>query len=224
MKKTIAAFGLIAAWFAAGAAHASDVGITADLGTTGMGFHVTVPVQSSLNARFGLNYLSYSYDGSTSDLDYKFKLNLNTFDALLDWFPMDNGFRISSGLVYNNNKITANAKPNQIGTYTINGNTYSAANAGQVDGKIDFRKIAPYVGIGWGNAVAKDKGWGFSSDLGVLFQGGARTSLNNSGCTADAATCARLASDVNAENVTLQDKVHNYKAYPVLRVGVSYRF
>ena len=39
----------------------------------------------------------------------------------------------------------------------------------QVDGRIDFKKFAPYVGLGWGNAVAPAKpGWGFTADLGVM--------------------------------------------------------
>ncbi|HJW54208.1 MAG TPA: hypothetical protein VJ577_02955 [Burkholderiaceae bacterium] len=60
---------------------------------------------------------------------YDCKLKLQSFDALLHWFPGDNQFRLSGGIVYNGNKIDAVGKPNASGSYTINGNTYSAANA-----------------------------------------------------------------------------------------------
>jgi len=33
-----------------------------------------------------------------------------------------------------------------------------------------------------------------------------------------------LANGVAAENAALQDKVNHFKYFPVLRVGVSYRF
>lgn len=183
-----------------------------------------MPLQPNLNARFGVNALSYSYDGSTSDVNYDFKLKLRTFDALLDYFPMAGAFRVSGGLVYNGNKLDATGRPNAGATYTINGNTYAAASAGVINGNIDFRNLAPYIGIGWGNAASAQKGWGFSSDLGVMFQGSPRTTLTNTGCTAGAVICSRLAADLARENASLADDVSSFKAYPVLRVGVSYRF
>ncbi|NMM28292.1 MAG: hypothetical protein HHJ12_13635 [Glaciimonas sp.] len=183
-----------------------------------------MPVQPQLNARVGLNYLDYSYSGATSSVDYDFKLKLTTVDALLDYYPTSSNFRLTGGLVYNGNKITANAKSNATGSYTLNNKIYDAASAGKIDGKIDFRKVAPYLGIGWGNAVAQDGGWGFTSDLGVMFQGSPDTSLTNSGCTALQAICTDLANSVAVENVSLADKASKFKAYPVLRVGLSYKF
>jgi len=223
MNKKIACASLFAGLSLAGIAHA-QVGVTGSLGTTGIGAHLSVPVMPQLNARFGVNALRYSYDGSTSDLDYDFKLKLRTFDALLDYYPQGTGFRLTGGVVFNGNKIDAIGRPTAGGTYTLNGRTYSAASAGVLDGRVDFRNIAPYLGIGWGNAVAKEKGWKFAADLGVMLQGSPRTSLANIGCTAPAAVCAQLAADVAAENLRLNDEADDFKAYPVLRFGASYSF
>ncbi|MGJ9419565.1 hypothetical protein ACHAC9_17655 [Massilia sp. CMS3.1] len=208
---------------AASTAQAREIATTVDLGTTGLGLHLSTPVAPNLNARVGLNFASYSYDGNTSDVEYDFKLKLATVDALLDYHPWGSAFRVSGGLVYNGNSIDANAKPNANGTYTINGRTYSSAMVGDLSGKIDFRKTAPYLGIGWGNAVAA-AGWGFGMDLGVAFQGSPKTSLASRGCTAPAPVCAQVANDVAAENAKLADEVKDFKLYPVIRVGVSYRF
>lgn len=206
-------------------AQAANLGLSGELGTTGVGIHLSVPLAQQLNARFGVNYFDYSFNSSTNDVNYDAKARLRTFDALLDWFPLDSGFRLSGGVVYNGNKIDATGKPKANGIYTINGNVYTASQAGQVDGRIDFKKFAPYVGLGWGNALAPAKaGWGFTADLGVMFQGNASTSVSSSGCNAPAAICSRLATDVAAENAQLSDKVHGYNLYPVLRVGVSYQF
>jgi hypothetical protein len=170
-----------------------------------------------------VNGLNYKYTGNTSNVDYDFKLKLRTVDALLDFYPTSSAFRLTGGLVYNGNRVDATGKPTGTGTYTINGNTYTAASAGSINGKIDFRKIAPYLGIGYGNPV-KAGGWGFSADLGVLFQGSPDTSLSNSGCTAGTAICTRLASDVASENGRLRDEVKDLRAYPVIRVGISRAF
>lgn len=223
MKKSLMAFGAAAGLLAAACVGATDVGVSADVGTTGFGLHASLPLQTNLNARIGVNAASYNYSGSTSDADYDLKLKLNTYDALLDWFPAANGFRVSGGLVYNNNRIDTVAKPKSGASYTFNGNTYTAAQAGKINGSFDFRKTAPYLGIGWGNAVAQDKGWGFSSDLGVLFQGTPNSTLTNSGCSAPV-NCAQLAADVAAEKIKLDDKISNFKFYPVVRFGVTYKF
>ncbi len=207
-----------------GSVHAANLGLSGEVGTTGVGVHLSVPLAQQLNARFGVNYFDYSFNSSTNDVNYDARAKLRTFDALLDWFPFDNGFRLSGGVIYNGNKIDATGKPKANGIYTINGNVYTAAQAGQVDGRIDFKKFAPYLGLGYGNAAAPNRGWGVTADLGVMFQGNASTSVSNSGCNATAALCARLATDVAAENAELSDKVHGYNLYPVVRIGVSYRF
>ncbi len=201
----------------------AQIGMTGTLGSTGVGAQLSLPIQPNLHARLGLNYINYSYNSSTNNVDYDLKLKLRTFEALLDFFPSDNALRLSAGLIYNGNKIDAVGVPSTKGTYTLNGTTYTAANAGTVVGRIDFRKAAPYLGIGWGNPL-QALGWGFSADLGVMFQGEAETTLRSTGCNAPDLLCARLATDIAAENRSLSDKVDDYKAFPVVRVGVSYRF
>jgi hypothetical protein len=201
------------------------VGVSAELGTTGIGVHATLPVFDSLNARIGVNAFNYSVNGSSSNVDYKFKLKLQTFDMLADYYPISNsGFRLTGGLVYNGTKIDATGKPNQSGTYTINGTTYSSSTAGNIDGKVSFRKLAPYLGLGWGNALAKDSNWSFTSDIGVIYQGNASTSLTNSNCTATASECSSLASNLAVENQKLSDKGDKLRFYPVIRVGLAYKF
>lgn len=214
---------ILVAFAASNAAHGADLAATVDLGSTGFGLHLTTPLAAQLNARVGLNYANYSSDGNTPDVQYDFKLKLATVDALLDYHPFGSAFRVSGGIIHNGNRIDVNARPNANGSYTINGRSYSAASVGQMKGDIEFRKVAPYLGIGWGNAV-QTAGWGFGMDLGVAFQGAPKTRLVSTGCAALAAVCTMIANDVAAENAKLAEEVKDLKLYPVLRVGVSYRF
>ena len=223
MKRNIVALAILGAFSIS--AQAADVGAAVSFGTTGIGAHLSVPVAEKINARFGVNAFDYSYDGSTSNVNYDFKLKMRTLDALLDYHPYSNGFRLSAGAIYNGNKITATGKPVGGATYTLNGRTYAAATVGQLNGDVDFRKVAPYLGLGWGNAAGNAKGgFAFAADLGVMFQGTPRTSLNNTGCQAATAICQQLATDVSAENLRLREEAKDFKAFPVVRVGVSYRF
>lgn len=220
VKKTLAMMAL-----AAGLANTAyaEVGLVGEVGTTGVGGHVVIPLRKNMNARLGMGYLTYSYSGSTRDMNYDLSMKARTYDALLDWYPREHSsFHVTGGLAYNGNKIDAQARPNSGGNYTVNGNSYSAAAAGKITGQVDFGKVAPYLGVGW--SKASEKGWSFSTDVGMLFQGSPHTSLSSSGCTAGAAACNQLATDVAKENARLSDEVSRFKVYPVLRVGVSYKF
>lgn len=210
----------------AGAAQA-QVGITADLGTTGAGFHLVVPMESNLNGRFGANYFQHDFNRTTNQVDYAIKGKLQTFDILFDWYVREGSpFRLTGGLVYNGNRFDATARTDQYGAYTLNGNSYSAADIGIVKGRIEYRKAAPYLGIGWGNALAANNAshWSFNADLGAFFQGNPNVTLGNWGCTSLAAICALVAKDVAAERLRLKDEVDGFKVYPVVRASVAYRF
>lgn len=224
MKKFVIAATCLTALTFQGAAQA-QVGVTASVSTIGFGLHASIPLKDAAwNARFGVNALSQSIEESTDDVNYDFKLKVAMVDALVDYFPMNGGFRVTGGIVYNGNKFEASGRPNGNGTYTFNDNTYPASSVGSVNADVTFNKVAPYLGIGWGNAVAADKGWGFSSDVGVVFQGKPKSALSNSGCTAGAAVCNRLATDIQAENRSLQAEMDDFKLLPVVRIGVSYKF
>ncbi|MGI4847052.1 MAG: hypothetical protein ACRYGK_02785 [Janthinobacterium lividum] len=224
MKTIIVACSLVAGLSIAGTVRA-EMALTPALGSTGASVHLTMPIEPNINARIGVNGFNYSHSASTRSVDYDFKLKFNTFDALVDWYPSDSLFRLSGGLAYNNTRIDAYGVSNTQNTYTLNGTVYNAASLGNLDGRADFRRIAPYLGIGWGNPFAVQKGWSFSGDLGVYFMGSASTSLTHSNCALPTvAQCTQLTNDVAAENANLNDKARDYKYYPVLRVGASYRF
>ncbi|MFL6672227.1 MAG: hypothetical protein ACJ8LG_02925 [Massilia sp.] len=216
----------LAAGLLAAAAAQAQVGITADVGTTGLGAHIVVPMESYLNGRFGLNYLKHDFNRSSGMVDYNLNGKLQTFDALVDWYPREgNSFRLTGGVVYNGSKFDVKANADKLGKFSINGVQYSAADVGVLKGKVDFRKAAPYLGIGWGNALAPAHGsWNFNADLGAFYQGKANVNLASIGCTTSQLVCTKLAEDVAAERLRLADEASSYKFYPVLRASVSYRF
>lgn len=224
MKTILFATAALAGALAASTASAAPA-VSAEVGTTGLGLHLTLPVSANLNSRIGFNAFNYDTSGNTDDAEYDAKLKLNTIDALLDYYPMaGSGMRLTGGLVYNNSKIDITARSNDSSTYTFNGNTYLASQVGEVDGRIDFRKVAPYLGFGWGNALGSKGGWSFTSDFGVMFQGSPNTSLTSRDCTLGAELCNRLVGDLEQENRELQDDADSFRFYPVIRVGISYRF
>jgi hypothetical protein len=215
----------LAAGLLAAASAQAQVGITADLGTTGAGAHLVVPMETYLNGRFGINYFKHDFHKKSGLVDYELKGKLQTVDILFDWYVVDNSkFHLTGGLVYNGTTMDAVGTADALGKFTLNGTTYSAADVGQLNGRIKFRKAAPYLGIGWGNPLAADGRWQFNGDLGVFYQGRPDVHLVSLGCTTSNTVCKAVATDVAAERLNLQEDASSYKFYPVLRASVSYRF
>ena len=224
MLRSSCAAALAAGLLLAATAHA-QIAVTADVGTTGVGAHLVVPMESNLNGRFGANYFKHSFSEKDGSVDYDLKAKLQTVDILFDYFPMAGSpFRVTAGALYNGNNVSAHAKPNADGTYKLNGIVYKAADVGTLTGGVDYRKAAPYLGIGWGNPLKSASAWSFTADVGAYFQGKPNTTLTSIGCTTSSLVCNTLVTDVNAEKTSFTNDIAKYKTYPVLRVGMAYRF
>ena len=216
---------LLSAALLLGIAPASQAG-TGDLalgikaGTLGIGGEVTVGLLPGLNARAGYNGFNYNGSATKDNIDYGYTLKLATVPLLLDLHPFPtSSFRLSGGIIVNNNKTDASGKPQ--GSYTIGGTTYTAAEVGSLTGKIEFNSTAPYLGIGWGNAVAKGSPIKISFDAGVMFQGTPKVSLTGNGSLASDPT---FKANVAKEEATIRDTTDNLKYYPVVALGVAYKF
>ena len=210
---------LLAALALPGMASAGDFGIEGHGSTLGFGGELDYAVNSYFTARVQFNRYNYSYSGTKQQIDYDFDLHLKSYAAMLDWHPFAGGFRVTGGYFSNKNQIDAVAVPQ--GSYTINGHTYTAAQVLTLYGTVGFKPDVPYLGIGWTTLGPTDTGLGFTFDLGALFQGTPQANLY---ATGPITTHAQFKQDLAAEQLKLQDDVNNYKTYPVISLGITYRF
>jgi hypothetical protein len=214
----------LATMLLAGNAAAEGFGLSANVSSLGLGLDLTKAFTPGINGRLGINTYKYDKSVTESGIDYNGSFKWQSAHLLADWYPYQGVFRTSIGLVYNNNKLSLSAKPSAGTTYTINGTTYTTTDIGSLNGEMTFNKSAPYLGIGWGNPVAQGKGWGFVADVGVLYQGAPKTTLNVN-CTATTpGLCSTLNGDVAAQNAKLTSDLNSFRWYPVLSVGASYQF
>ena len=188
-------------------------------GLLGAGLEVERSLTDKVSARVGINYFPYEYSGTEDDIDYNFELDLMTLGVFLDWHPFEGSFRLTGGLMYNNNSLDSTAK--SAATFDIGDQTYTGSDVGTLSGKIDFNEFVPYVGLGWNTAFGKDRHWGFICELGVIFQGSPKADLTATGPIAsDSAFMADLAKEEN----NLQDDLDNFEYYPNISFGICYRF
>ena len=198
---------------------AGGLAIGAKMGTLGPGIEVVGYLMSNLNLRVGGNYLPLSTDGSTDEVDYDIELSFANALATLDWHPFCNNFRISAGFALNNNELDMTGDVTE--NTTIGDKEYTAAEIGRLKGSATFDEYAPYLGIGFGNAVADDVDLTFSFDLGILFQGSADIKLQSNGT---ASGDPEFQANLRKEEQDAQDVADDFKIYPVISFGICYYF
>lgn len=208
---------------------AAQVALGAKAGTLGAGAELTVGLSRQLNTRLGLNAFDYSERREASDIEYDGEASLRTATALLDWHPGSGGFRLTGGIVYNGTEVTGSSLPPASGVYDLGGVPVPVSILGTLDAKADFDPVVPYAGLGWGNAVSEGKKLGFFVDLGVIFQGEADVELTPNipaGSPINTTPGARDALEIllSREERDLEDEAADYDLYPVVAIGLTYRF
>ena len=207
----------------------AQVALGAKASTLGGGVELTLGISPQLNARLGANAFTYSDRREASGIEYDADAELRTGTLLLDWHPGGRGFRLTGGLVYNDTTVEGRSLPPASGTYDIGGVPVPVELVGTLDATAEFDPIVPYAGIGWGNAVAPNKKVGFFVDLGVVFSGEADVTLNpripaNSPINTTPGARAALDILLRREEQDLEDDAADYDLYPVVAIGVTYRF
>lgn len=198
---------LVLALLAAGSAQAAGIGLRA--GTTGVGADVAWGIAPTLSARVGYSALKWNHDVDTDTVRYDGKLKLSNFNTLLDFSPLG-PFRITGGLVFNDNKYDVTGDAGAGGGSSISGTVKAGKSA------------APYLGIGYGNVSGL--GVNFYADLGIMFMGSPRASLSANCGSLVGASCTALQDQAAAEQARLEDELKRLKYYPVLNIGLTVGF
>jgi hypothetical protein len=211
------------------------VGVGFKTSTLGIGFDVATRLSTHANARVGFNTYSYGRDFTNNGIGYNGTLDLRSVNALLDLFPFGGGFHVSPGaLIYNGNQVTATGSVPAGQTFSLGGVTYRSNLTNPVGGtgKLELRKAAPMVMIGWGNLIPRNKHFSASFEVGAVFQGEPKTTLNLTGsaCDPTGLNCRNVATDptVQSNIQAQQDKINKdveiVKYYPVVSAGFGFRF
>ncbi|MGO9084365.1 MAG: hypothetical protein ACLQBK_03995 [Candidatus Sulfotelmatobacter sp.] len=205
----------------------------------GGGAEGAVRVSHRTNLRGGFNIFDYSRGFNKDGVAYNGQLSFKTVEAHYDIFPFAGAFHVSPGvLIYAATPITANASVPGNQTFSLGGTSYlsdpAPGTAVTGNGNIKFNQAAPMATIGWGNLIPRKSSKHFSVpvELGVAFQGSPKATLNLAGnvCNTDGTNCRTVASDstVQANVLSEQTKINNsmrfFKAYPIISVGLGYKF
>lgn len=219
MKHLVLGGVMTAAMLATGAAQAEmGLGLGVKAGTLGFGAEITKSFTETLNGRVGFNSYKFTTSGKEGDVDYDIDMKWQSTALLLDWHPGGGSFRLTAGYMLNGNKLEMKAKPAV--SYTVGDTTYSASDIADLSGTVDFSD-GPYIGLGWGNSARK--GFGFSFELGAVYQDAPNVKLVGN-CTAGSPVCDDFYTELAKEQQKAKDSLDSFKWYPQIAIGISYGF
>ena len=232
MKKIITiALLAVASSVSAKGNYEGGVKIGAIASTTGFGIEMTSPL--SKNWDFRLHVTDGNFDKVISiihphagsfpvDIQYDADLKMTNIGALLDWYPFGSIFRVTGGNFFT--KKTYNIS----GLLVINGNTigsnsYTSIETGSLTGFIETEDLfSPYFGIGLGKKADSDDGLDVSIDFGMMYTytGSPKVSLTADGLLASDPTFMK---DLAEEERIISSSKY-FKVYPVMSIGITYKF
>jgi hypothetical protein len=192
------------------------IGVGLSAGSLGLSGDVSVPLTTRIEARGQLNYWKLTLtDKAVSDVPYEVEAKWTSGALLLDLY-LAGPLRLTGGGVWNGNQLTMDADPTV--NVDMGDTTFTANDIGTISGKIDFRKVSPYVGIGFagrGNVS-------LALQLGVVLQGTPQVSYTaTTALTGSAKT--RFDQEVQDEIAQIEDALSFFKFYPHVSLGLAIR-
>ncbi len=226
----------------------STVGIAIKAGIGGAGFDVATPLARKFNLRGGASFFNFEHTFVSDGTNYDASIDLKTAMLAIDWFPFGGAFRLSPIVqLYNGNSMEANLSVPAGQEFSLgNQNSYSSASD-PVHGTANFylgdqggSQVAPGFTMGFGNMIPRRGHWSVPFEMGFVYIQTPQIVLNFQGVScntqADAATaipgpsCVNIATDptsqanMQQEQTDINNNLSGFRFFPVLSVGVSYKF
>jgi len=203
-----------------------NIGLKA--GTLGLGIDISKPINDFISVRFNANGFNYATTDDSryssvirSDKEY----HLDTKGLLVDFHLLQ--LRLTAGAYLNNNTITYLSKPEGNHAIVLNGVRYGTDNLEKIESTVGFNRIAPYLGVGWGNNGNREGwgGWNLTLDIGLMYHGDPTIDID---VQIKDTVSATIQNEIR-ENLVLEKKrqekdLSDFPFYPVVMVGINYSF
>tara|TARA_R100000908_G_scaffold65395_2_gene55600 strand:+ start:5269 stop:5892 length:624 start_codon:yes stop_codon:yes gene_type:complete len=185
-------------------------------GTAGVGGEFSKSITKKINARVSGTFFSYSANGvyeDEPDIAYDVSNNITSIGLVADYFPFTRGLKLSAGVFYHDFLIDGGATPTE--AYTIEDKTFQPEKLGSLSGKMEYEsKIVPYAGIGLGNPVARGSRLKLNLEIGAMYTNSPSFTMEGEGMIGPTAN----------QDQGFEDGMKDFKFYPVLNLGLSFRF
>lgn len=216
MKRQLLLLGVLAPF--ASPALAQDHAIGLKVGALGFGVEYSYSFTDRLAVRAGLNGSELGFDDEEGGIEYDFDVVWDSLTLGLDVHPMASPFRVSVGVMRNDNRLDAVSRPTQ--NVTVGDTTYTPAEIGTLIGRVGPDDTATYLSVGW-DWSRKNERFGMAFDIGVVDQGEVGVTLRGTGTLlGDPA----FQQDIAAETADLRESLDVPDVVPFATLGFQFRF
>ena len=202
------------------AAADGNFAVTGGNGTMGGAIEGQVKVNDLFQFRAGANYLTFDETIDVDQISYDGDLDFSGFGAFIDVHPFGGSFFVTGGAYAGDKSIDLLATSDV--SVEIGGLTFTPAEYGRLEGDVAFDNVAPFVGAGFDTTFQGDGNWGFHILAGAALFGSSDVTLEAVGGTLsnDPILQAELAREIQ----DIEDEIEDYELWPVVQIGLSYRF
>jgi hypothetical protein len=200
--------------------------------TLGMGVEFATPLAGRINLRSSFNLFAFNDPYSMDGLNYDARMHLQSSQTTLDWFV--GGFHISPGFLYFKNAMSAPVFVGPGKTFVLGTQTFLNSVDDPVTGSsyvIFPRTIAPLLLFGYGNLLPRHgEHLSLPVEVGVAYTGAAQINVDLNGTACVTNGCVNFSQNADAQkslkqeiNILNEDLKH-YPVFPIVSVGLAYRF
>ncbi len=213
-------------------ASSSPIGffVAPNIGTLGAGLEVGYQFNPRLKLRARSNWIAYDRDKRSNDVLYKVEAQNMNGGLMLDYHPWAGTFHFTAGLLISdlNAKADGSTYSPDGGYVTIGDDVYRANGNVVLRGKYAWNKAQPYIGVGWSTDGDGDRSWYVTADLGIAILGKGKFTSSYSGDVRDAqgnpVSPDRMHESLRREADDVLKICDRLTVYPVIQIGVGYRF
>jgi len=188
-----------------------------NIATNGFGLQFAQNINSSntLAVRVGGMYMpisltNFEYDFEGTVLVINGDIKLGSVQALIDFHPFKNAFKITGGLAYMLTDVVALA--NVKDSVKQGEITLSPAQVGNIDVGLKVGPLCPYIGIGFGSAVPKTR-FSFNFEIGGYYITQPQVTFKATG----------MLEPTSANEKVIQDNMRGYDWLPMINFGFNFR-
>lgn len=209
---------------ASGLAQADGFALGTHAGLMGGGVAAYITLSERMVLQAAYNQLDVVYNTTSEDLELEGTFQFDNGRIGLDFYPFHGSFRLSTAVVINNNNMNLDGRPNAAGVFELNDNEYLNEEVENLNVQLSYPDQAFYVGLGWGNPVAADKGLGVTFDVGVVYTGAADVSSRVTCTSPLPGRCQQMQDDLAVETETIKEDLGEFEFWPLVQLGLSYQF
>lgn len=192
-----------------------------NLGTHGIGLDYARNMTEKITLRGRFQALPFKFEDFTSlTLNGKptiidANVKIHNVSVLADWYPFQNSsFKLIGGVSYFlNNEVSSDILVNETVNLGEGGEfVFTPEDLGRISVDVEWNKIAPFVGLGFGRAVP-NKVVALSVEAGAFYVGEPKVSMTAEGLLAGTAESAN----------DLEEAISTYSFIPQINARIAFR-